>query len=133
MKLTDSGTGTSISQWRRERLVESGFPPDLAKRLADDRSWDLHAVIELVERGCRPELAVRIPRPARRRGRSLTSRAKTEGVVAPPLLDGGSRAWLDDLYGRGPAHEAAVARLHDLRALLGLDNLSRSTTPGDEP
>jgi hypothetical protein len=61
MKLADSRT--SISRWRRERLAESGFPPDLAERLADDPRCDLHAVIELVERGCPPGLAARILAP----------------------------------------------------------------------
>ena len=47
----------------RERLVESGFPAELAARLATDARYDLHALIGLVESGCRPELAVRILAP----------------------------------------------------------------------
>ena len=35
----------------------------LAARLAEDARYDLHALIELVERGCAPELAVRILAP----------------------------------------------------------------------
>jgi hypothetical protein len=49
--------------WRRERLVESGFPLPLAARLAKNARYDLHALIELVERGCPPDLAVRILAP----------------------------------------------------------------------
>jgi len=49
--------------WRREQLVRSGFPPALASQLADDWRYDLHRLIELVERGCSPELAVRILAP----------------------------------------------------------------------
>jgi hypothetical protein len=41
----------------------SGFPPRLARRVAHDVSYDLHALIELVERGCPPALAVRILAP----------------------------------------------------------------------
>jgi len=52
-----------LADWRRERLVGSGFPPSLAASLAAERGWDLHALIELVERGCPPELAVRILAP----------------------------------------------------------------------
>jgi hypothetical protein len=52
-----------LADWRRERLVRSGFPPALAASLAAERGWDLHALIELVERGCPPELAVRILAP----------------------------------------------------------------------
>ena len=49
--------------WRREQLVGSGFAPALAARVAENADYDLHALIELVERGCRPELAVRILAP----------------------------------------------------------------------
>lgn len=49
--------------WRREQLVQAGFPPPLAERLGEDGRYDLHALIELVERGCPPELALRILAP----------------------------------------------------------------------
>jgi hypothetical protein len=49
--------------WRRDQLVRSGFSDELAGRLASDREYDLHRLIELVERGCPPELAVRILAP----------------------------------------------------------------------
>jgi hypothetical protein len=49
--------------WRREQLVQSGFPAPLAARLATDPRYDLHALIELAEGGCEPELAVRILAP----------------------------------------------------------------------
>ena len=52
-----------VVRWRRERLTESGFPLTVAARLAEDARYDLHALIELVERGCQPELAVRILAP----------------------------------------------------------------------
>jgi hypothetical protein len=52
-----------VVRWRREQLTESGFPLTLAARLAEDGRYDLHALIELVERGCRPELAARIVAP----------------------------------------------------------------------
>jgi hypothetical protein len=53
----------SVVAWRRRQLRESGFPPSLAARVAEDERYDLHALIELVERGCRAELAVRILMP----------------------------------------------------------------------
>jgi hypothetical protein len=43
--------------------VRCGFSLPLAVRIADDARYDLHAVIQLVERGCSPELAVRILAP----------------------------------------------------------------------
>jgi hypothetical protein len=55
--------GDEVGRWRREQLVHSGFPPQLANQLARDRRYDLHALIELVERGCAVELAVRIMAP----------------------------------------------------------------------
>jgi hypothetical protein len=53
----------AVADWRREQLARSGFPRGLAARLASDPEYDLHRVIELVERGCPPELAVRILAP----------------------------------------------------------------------
>jgi hypothetical protein len=52
-----------VRRWRREQLLASGFSLPLAARLAKDARYDLHALIELVERGCEPELAVRILAP----------------------------------------------------------------------
>jgi hypothetical protein len=52
-----------LVSWRRDRLVQAGFAPALATRLAPDPRYDLHALIELVERGCPSELAVRILAP----------------------------------------------------------------------
>lgn len=52
-----------VVRWRREQLVQSGFPAPLAARLATDARYDLHALIELAERGCDPQLAVRILAP----------------------------------------------------------------------
>ena len=49
--------------WRRDQLTHSGFSLPLAARTARDRRYDLHRLIELVERGCSPELAVRILAP----------------------------------------------------------------------
>jgi hypothetical protein len=53
----------NVTSWRRDRLVEAGFALPLASRLARDPRYDLHAVIELVEQGCPPELALRILAP----------------------------------------------------------------------
>jgi hypothetical protein len=52
-----------IISWRRRQLVDAGFEPPLAALLARDAAYDLHALIELVERGCPPRLAVRILAP----------------------------------------------------------------------
>lgn len=52
-----------IVSWRRDQLVASGLTLRLASRLAHDPDCDLHALIELTEKGCPPELAVRILAP----------------------------------------------------------------------
>jgi hypothetical protein len=58
-----SGARHEILRWRREQLIDSGFPPSVAARLAEDSRYDLHALIELVERGCPAYLAARIVAP----------------------------------------------------------------------
>jgi hypothetical protein len=65
MRTTTRSEGASheLVRWRREQLGDSGFPLPLAARLATDPGYDLHALIELVERGCPPELAARITAP----------------------------------------------------------------------
>ena len=49
--------------WRRNRLAAAGFSLPLATRVARDSRYDVHALIELVERGCPAGLAVRIEAP----------------------------------------------------------------------
>ena len=51
------------AEWRHAQLVAAGFPRGLAARLARDPHYDLHALVELAERGCPPELAARILAP----------------------------------------------------------------------
>ena len=57
---TSERAAHDVVRWRREQLFHTGFALPLAAGLAKDSRYDLHALIELVERGCRPELAVRI-------------------------------------------------------------------------
>ena len=62
-KSTNAQAFDEVVRWRRKQLVESGFPLPLAAAIAGDAHYDLHALIELVERGCEPDLAVRILAP----------------------------------------------------------------------
>jgi hypothetical protein len=55
-----------LTGWRQERLIRAGFESELALRVASHREFDLHALIELVERGCPPQLATRILAPLER-------------------------------------------------------------------
>jgi hypothetical protein len=52
-----------VIAWRRRQLLRSGFPERVVSSVASDGRYDLHRLIELVERGCQPELAVRILAP----------------------------------------------------------------------
>jgi hypothetical protein len=52
-----------VVAWRVRRLSEAGLAPELATEIAADCGYDLHALLELVDRGCPAELAVRILAP----------------------------------------------------------------------
>jgi hypothetical protein len=57
------GPPIDVRAWRRCRLLEAGFPAALADTVASDPRFDLHALLQLVDRGCPPGLAVRIVAP----------------------------------------------------------------------
>jgi hypothetical protein len=52
-----------VTRWRTEYLRAAGFEAALAHAVAVDSRYDVHALIELVERGCPPALAARILAP----------------------------------------------------------------------
>ncbi|WP_353353854.1 hypothetical protein [Intrasporangium sp. DVR] len=58
-----AGPPVDVVVWRRCRLLEAGFEEALARRVAEDRALDVHALLDLVDRGCPPPLAVRILAP----------------------------------------------------------------------
>lgn len=49
--------------WRERLLLDAGFHPVFARLAAQDSRFDVHALIELTERGCPPHLAARILAP----------------------------------------------------------------------
>jgi hypothetical protein len=53
----------AVAGWRCTRLRRAGFGDELAEQLSRDSAVDVHALIELVERGCAPPLAARILAP----------------------------------------------------------------------
>lgn len=61
--LLADGPAVDVSTWRLCRLLESGFAQDLAERLARTPAVDVHALLQLVDKGCPPELAARILSP----------------------------------------------------------------------
>ena len=58
-----------VAGWRERRLEAAGFDEPTAVMLAGDCGFDLHGLINLVEAGCPPELAVRIMAPIDRKAR----------------------------------------------------------------
>ena len=60
--ITDSSPDP-VAAWRTELLAEAGLPEQLARRIGGDCAYDLHAVLELTDRGCPAELALRILAP----------------------------------------------------------------------
>ncbi len=49
-----------IELWRIEELERAGYGHRAAGRLAARHDIDLHAAVNLLERGCSPELALKI-------------------------------------------------------------------------
>jgi hypothetical protein len=52
-----------VVEWRHRQLVSAGFNDALSARLAAEPGVDLHGLLNLIDRGCPPDLAVRILEP----------------------------------------------------------------------
>jgi hypothetical protein len=51
-----------VERWRAEALERAGYPDTVAAELAMRADVDLHRAVQLLERGCTPELAAKILR-----------------------------------------------------------------------
>jgi hypothetical protein len=60
---TRTTPANEVRDWRRRRLLALGLSAKAAQLLAEDRRVDLHELLDLVDRGCPPELAARILAP----------------------------------------------------------------------
>ena len=49
-----------VERWRTDELLRVGYELETATLMAADLEVDLHAAIDLVERGCPPDIAARI-------------------------------------------------------------------------
>jgi hypothetical protein len=58
-----SSDHNQLVAWRVDRLRDVGCSARLAETIARDSRYDLHALLELVDRGCPPDLAARIVAP----------------------------------------------------------------------
>ena len=138
--------------WRIDRLRDAGFSDRLATGLAGDARYDVHALLELVDRGCSAELAARIVAPLEG-ARALPSASR--GLLPDRTADarsarhdrlaGGSRriaeaaagaeresrTWIERLEASGPERDAALVELHVLlwRAARFEVNRRRATSP----
>ena len=54
---------SGIVAWREARLHLVGFDPEAASWLAREEAIDLHALLDLIDHGCPPDLAARIFAP----------------------------------------------------------------------
>ncbi len=62
-ELRQSERFDSHAGWRYRCLRKAGFGDAGARRVAEDRDFDLHSLLGLIDRGCPTELAVRIVAP----------------------------------------------------------------------
>jgi hypothetical protein len=49
-----------VERWRQDELERAGFPPRDAATLAARTDVDLHCAVQLLERGCPQDLALKI-------------------------------------------------------------------------
>ena len=59
VRITDTESD-KVERWRAEALERAGYDPTTAAVLAIRTDVDLHRATYLIERGCSPELALRI-------------------------------------------------------------------------
>jgi hypothetical protein len=57
---TDQSELERIEHWRADELMRGGYGAEQALALAVRHDVDLHGAIALLERGCSPELALKI-------------------------------------------------------------------------
>jgi hypothetical protein len=63
-RTSTAGTGLEpVVAWRVRKLRDAGLGPGLAAEIAANPGYDLHALLELVDRGCPADLAARILAP----------------------------------------------------------------------
>jgi RNA polymerase sigma-70 factor (ECF subfamily) len=131
--------------WRIERLRAAGFSDQLANRLAADPGHDVHALLELIDRGCPPDLAARILTPmapataGERRGQMPRRGADMYSVGARGSWQGSSRAvrarrtsrlWVERLSATGATRDAALVELHVLLSRAARFEVSRRRLTG---
>jgi hypothetical protein len=62
-KRTRDSEARAVVAWRRQQLSAAGFDTPTVEALARNLRVDLHALLDLVDKGCPPPLAARILAP----------------------------------------------------------------------
>ena len=57
---TPSKELTQVERWRADELERAGYEPRAAAEIAARHDIDLHRAVEMLHRGCPPELALQI-------------------------------------------------------------------------
>ena len=60
LETLDVSENDRIERWRHEALARAGYDAESALVLAASHDVDLHAAVELLERGCTVDLALQI-------------------------------------------------------------------------
>jgi RNA polymerase sigma-70 factor, ECF subfamily len=124
-----------VIAWRIDRLRDAGFSDGLASALAGEARYDVHALLDLIDRGCPAELAARIVAPfgevramptasqgrlthrtadasSARVGRPAGGSCRTSVTAAGAAQE--SRTWIERLKATGAERDAALVELHVL-------------------
>jgi RNA polymerase sigma-70 factor (ECF subfamily) len=144
-----SVTPKRVIAWRIDRLRDAGFSDRLANALAGDARYDVHALLDLIDRGCSAELATRIVAPlgearelpSTSQGRSRHRRADACSARAGRPTGGSWRTpvttaragreswmWIERLEATGPERDAALVELHVLLSRAARFEVSRRAT-----
>lgn len=82
-----------VIAWRIDRLRDAGFQTCLADALARDTRYDVHALLDLTDRGCPAQLAARISAPfARARAALPASQGRSTDPTDGAGFAGADRA-----------------------------------------
>lgn len=138
-----------VTAWRIDRLRDAGFQAPLTEALARDTKCDLHALLDLVDRGYPPELAARSRAPAgRARSATTMSNAGPANWAADRRATGVDRAlirssrisvsaargeqetrcWIERLSASGTERDVALVELHVLLSRAARFEVNRRST-----
>jgi RNA polymerase sigma-70 factor (ECF subfamily) len=137
-----SGEPGRLLAWRIDRLRRAGCSNRLINLLVGESAYDLHALLDLIDRGCPPELAARIlaplgevparliaqhsrPRQRAREVYSVGTGGSSQGSSRATRAQRESRIWVERLTATGAERDAALVQLQALLSRAVRFELSR--------